>query len=287
MHPIDLHTHTTESDGTDTPSVLIDYAIEKGLKAIAITDHDTTDGLEEAINHAKGRDIEVINGVEFSTSRDNLSFDIHILGYYFDKDNADFNIKLKEIRDSRHLRNLEILQKLCDIGFELTHNEVAALAFDGVITRAHMAKAMVAKGYIKHPNKAFEKYIGNNCVAFVARKKLTPEMAIQMILDAGGVPVIAHPTLYKLKVKALDKLVEELAAAGLKGIEGVYSMYAPHEVSYLKEIAQKHNLIITGGSDYHGDNKPYIDLAVGRGKLYVDDNLLGPLRQASTYYQSL
>lgn len=286
MHPIDLHTHTTESDGTDTPSAIIDYAIEKGLKAIAITDHDTIDGLDEANKQAEGKDIEVISGVEFSTSRGDLKFDIHILGYYFDRNNADFNNRLKEIRDSRHLRNLQILEKLCEIGFDLTHAEVAELAFDGVITRAHMAQAMVKKGYIKHPNKAFEKYIGNNCVAFVPRKKLTPQMAIKMILEAGGVPVIAHPTLYKLKVKALDQLVEELTEAGLKGIEGLYSMYDPHEVSYLKKMAIKHNLIITGGSDYHGENKPYIDLCVGRGKLYIDDSLLGPLRQASTYYQS-
>lgn len=287
MHPIDLHTHTTESDGTDTPSAIIDYAIEKGLKAIAITDHDTIDGLEEACKQAEGKDIEVISGVEFSTSREGLKFDIHILGYYFDQNNAAFNKQLEEIRNSRHLRNLQIIEKLNDIGFELTHDEIAELAFDGVITRAHMAKAMVKKGYIKHPNKAFEKYIGNNCVAFVPRKKLTPEMAIEMILDAGGVPVIAHPTLYKLKVRKLDELVEELAKAGLKGIEGLYSMYDPHEVRYLDEMAKKHHLIITGGSDYHGENKPYIDLCVGRGKLYIDDSLLGPLREASEYYQSI
>lgn len=286
MLPIDLHTHTTASDGTDTPRELIDLAINNGLKAIAITDHDTTEGLIDALNYSKNLPIEVISGVEFSTTMPSYGFDIHILGYYFNPQDETFNTLLDGIRQSRTQRNFKILDQLGAIGFHLTMEEVAKAASDGVITRAHIGKALVKKGYIKKEQIAYDKYIGNNCVAYVPRERLTPEMAIKMILNAGGVPVLAHPTLYKLKLKDLDKLVSILATYGLKGIEAVYSLHAPHEEKYLRQLAENYQLLITGGSDYHGTNKPYIHLGTGKSHLFVQDILLEPLKKASSYYQS-
>lgn len=267
---IDLHTHTNASDGTYTPEALIDYAAEKGLSAIAVTDHDTLGGLSAAIERGKQYpELEIIPGIELSSNSDITASDIHILGYYLDMHDPVFQEQLTHIIHSREIRNDKMIQKFQDAGIPLTMEDVTLTSDDGVITRAHFAKALENIGAVKSMRKAFDKYIGDGQKFYVEREKVTQKMAIEMILDNGGVPVIAHPILYKLSMKALDKLLGELTAYGLKGIEGIYTTYQPHETQNIRKLAKAHNLIITGGSDFHGSHKPGIDLATGFGGLKV------------------
>ncbi|MDA3845381.1 MAG: PHP domain-containing protein [Vallitaleaceae bacterium] len=274
MNPIDLHTHTTASDGTDTPKELIDYALKKKLSAIAITDHDTIDGLIDGLNYAADLPIKVITGIEFSTNDPAYPFDIHILGYCFDIHNADFLKSLIDIKTSRHERNVKIIKKLNDIGFHITMEDLRAEGDDGVITRAHIGRTLLKKGYINKEQKAYEKYIGNNCVAYVPRERLTPAMAIDMIKSAGGIAVLAHPTLYGLNQRSIEQLLERLIGSGLDGVETIYSLHDVNQEKHISDMAKKYNLIMTGGSDYHGRNKKNIDLGVGKGKLFVPETLL-------------
>lgn len=279
MKTIDLHTHTTASDGTFTPEELMDYALKKKLSAIAITDHDTIDGLQRARTHlGQNPDLELIPGIEFSSKADHMVHDVHILGLYVDDLNPVFVDKLTYIINSRNDRNLKIVNKLCQLGLPITIDDVLHNATDGVVTRAHFGKALLEKGYVSSMQESFKRYIGNDGPAYVAREKLTPQMAIEMILNCGGVPVLAHPTLYNLDLRSLEALIAELVSYGLKGIEGIYSTYTKNEVRYIGEFAHKYNLVITGGSDFHGTNKVGIDLACGRGNLVIPYDLLPPLK---------
>lgn len=280
MPYIDLHTHTTASDGTFTPSALVDYAISKNLAAIAITDHDTVDGLAPAKNHlGLNTSLEIISGIEFSTNAPYLKSDIHILGLYIDETDPHFTHALLDIVNSRNERNLKMVEKLCDIGLKITMEDVIRNSTNGIITRAHFGKALLQKGYIKNLSEAFTKYIGTGCVGFIPRRKLSPEKAIQMIVDCGGIAVLAHPTLYHLNLRELDSLIQELVKSGLKGIEGIYSLYNKSEINYLQDFANQYGLLITGGSDFHGNNKVGIDLGVGRGQLKTPYELLDPIKK--------
>ncbi len=280
MRYIDLHTHTTASDGTYSPSSLVDYALSKNLAAIAITDHDTTNGLSIAKEHlGANNELEIISGIEFSTNSPYLKSDIHILGLYIDETDPHFAHALLDIVNSRNERNLKMVEKLCEIGLKLTIEDVIRNSTNGIITRAHFGRALLQKGYIKNLNEAFTKYIGTGCVAFIPRHKLTPEKAIQMIIDCGGIAVLAHPTLYHLNLRELDALIQELVKYGLKGIEGLYSLYNKSEINYLQNFATQYNLCITGGSDFHGTNKSGIDLGVGRGQLKVPYDLLEAIKK--------
>lgn len=274
MNPIDLHTHTTASDGTDTPEELIDLAIEKGLSAIAITDHDTLDGLHLALEYAKDKPIKVVSGIEFSTNDKRHSGDLHILGFDFDPYCNVFADGLDDLRASRHERNLKMLNKLNELGFDMTYEEIEATASGGVVTRAHFGKTMAKKGLISREQVAYDKYIGNGCPAYVPKDRLTPKMAIDMIKKAGGIAVLAHPTLYGLNERGIEDLIAWLVKDGLMGIEAVYSLHDTRQEAHLKGLAKKHDLVISGGSDYHGHNKTYIHLGVGRGNLFVPEKIL-------------
>ena len=267
---IDLHAHTNASDGTYSPEELIDYAHEKGLSAIAVTDHDTLEGILPARVHARQyTDLEVIPGIEFSTNSDICKQDIHILGYYLDLEDHVFTEKLDHIVRSRLDRNQRMIEKMQSGGLDITMDDVHATSDDGVITRAHFAKAMENTGIVKKMSHAFDKYIGNGKKFYIEREKVTQKMAIEMILANGGVPVLAHPVLYGMNLKSLNALVAELVGYGLKGIEGIYTTYKTHETRYIADIAKEHGLIITGGSDFHGSHKPGIDLATGFGQLII------------------
>jgi len=277
---IDLHSHTTLSDGTYTPTELIDYAHQKQLSALAITDHDTVAALSVAKEYAtKYSELEIISGIEFSTHSDICTSDIHILGYYIQESDPIFLNQLNTLIQSRESRNTKMLQKLNQGGFALTIDDVRSMSDDGVITRSHFAQAMVALGMVKNMSVAFNKYIGNGCPYSVNQEKFTPQMAIQMILSNGGVPVLAHPVLYKLNLKALDLLLSQLKSFGLLGIEGIYTTYRKHETQYIKQLADQHHLLITGGSDFHGANKPGIDLGVGFGNLVIPYSIRDALYQ--------
>ena len=300
---IDLHVHSTRSDGTFTPTQLVDYAMEKGLAAFALTDHDTVDGLEEAIKYAEslqpgstsgktaaksGQTIaedttplvpEVIPGIEFSTEYQGQ--DIHIVGLYIDYHNSVFAAKLQEFVDSRILRNQKMCLLLQEAGIDITFDALLQEFPDSVITRAHYASYMLNHGYVKSMKEAFDRYVGDHAPCFVPREKVTPVQAVQLILEAGGVPILAHPILYHMSDERLDTLTSELKDTGLVGIEAIYSTYKPYEERQIRALAAKYDLLISGGSDFHGDNKPGLDLGTGYGKLFVPYSLLKPIKSRS------
>ncbi len=288
---IDLHVHSTRSDGTYSPTELVDYAITKNLKAFALTDHDTTDGLEEAVSYAQnlrqqyladGNEElaaavpEIIPGIELSTEQDGR--DIHIVGLFIDYKNPAFCDYLKHFVESRDLRNEKMCKLLQEAGIDITYQALQETFPDSVITRAHYAKYMLNHGYIKSMKEAFERYIGDHCPYFIPREKVTPAQAVELILQADGIPILAHPILYGMGSAKLDSVVGELKAAGLMGIEALYSTYTAADERQIRSLASKYNLLISGGSDFHGSNKPDLDLGVGYGKLNVPDFVLEDIR---------
>lgn len=278
MKTVDLHTHSTASDGTYTPSELIDYAHEKGLSAIALTDHDTVDGLSEAIDRGeKYPDLEVIPGIEYSTVRNGK--DVHVVGLYINYTDENYKKSLQSFIDSRIERNRKMCQKLTDAGMPMTYEELVEENPGAVITRAHFGRLLLKKGYTTSVKEAFDRFIGDHCPCYVPREKITPQMAIEQILLAGGVPVLAHPVLYGLGRDAMDQLVSEVADAGVVGIEAIYGTYTPQDERDMKALAEKYKLLISGGSDFHGDNKPHIDLGVGTGKMVIPYEVLEKIKE--------
>ena len=274
---VDLHTHTTASDGTFSPAELVAYAVEKGLSALAVTDHDTIGGLKEALKASEGTSLELIPGIEFSTEYKGK--DIHIVGLNIDFENPFFVEKLKRFIDSRDIRNEKMCKLLTEKGLPVTMEQLKKRFPDSVITRAHFARFLLEQGYISQLETAFNKYIGDNGPCYVPREKVNPVQSIRLILEAKGIPVLAHPILYKLPVKELEELVAYLAKHGLIGIEAIYSTYNRADEALIRQLAKKYHLTISGGSDFHGKNKPYIDLGVGRGNLKVPDEVWNNLKQ--------
>lgn len=307
--PVDLHVHSTKSDGTFTPKQLVDYAIEKGLSAFALTDHDTTDGLPEILDYAKclrkqhetglwenvdhstsiqgtvsQNDTdhscpvpEVIPGIELSTEYQGR--DIHIVGLYIDYENQTFQDKLQNFIDSRTVRNQKMCALLQGAGFDITYEKLLDEFPDAVITRAHYAKYLLNHGYIKSLKEAFDRYVGDHCPYFVPREKVTPAQAVEMILNADGIPILAHPVLYHMSDARLDELVGQLKGCGLRGIEAIYSTYSVSDERHIRSLAAKYNLLLSGGSDFHGANKPGLDLGNGYGKLYVPREILENIKK--------
>jgi predicted metal-dependent phosphoesterase TrpH len=281
---VDLHTHTVCSDGTFTPTELVDYAAKLGLTAVAVTDHDTVAGIEEAVRHAKDLQIcglpsvKVVPGIEFSSEYEGR--DIHIVGLFIDYKNAAFEKYLKDFVDSRDRRNEKMCKLLRERGCDITFTELQEENPGSVITRAHFAGLMLKKGYIRSMQEAFDKYIGDHGPCFVAREKVTVSDAVKLILEAGGIPVLAHPTLYHISRQNLEKLVEYLKKEGLMAIETKYSTYTNAEEREITEIKEKYHLLSSGGSDFHGENKAKIDLGTGYGSLSVPDEYLYKLEEA-------
>ncbi|MDE6014940.1 MAG: Cof-type HAD-IIB family hydrolase [Acetatifactor sp.] len=294
VYCVDLHVHSTCSDGTLSPTQLVDYAMEKHLLAFALTDHDTVQGLPEALAHAaqlreqyrQNGDTsgactvpEIIPGVELSTEYHGR--DIHVVGLFIDPQNQKFQTYLTQFIESRDLRNQKMCARLRDAGIDISCEALVAEFPNSVITRAHYAKYLLNHGYIKSMKEAFERYVGDHCPCYVPREKVTPAQAVEMILEADGVPVLAHPLLYGMGADALDALVAELKAVGLMGIEALYSTYSPADERQVRALAAKYHLLISGGSDFHGANKPGLDLAVGYGGLCVPASVLEDIRSAS------
>lgn len=279
MRGIDLHTHSDCSDGTYTVKELIDYAHQKNLAAIALTDHDTVKGLDEAITYAeeKYQDMEVIPGVEVSTV--NEGKDCHIVGLYIDHHDEAFIKRLEELHDIRIKRNIEICDRLRTIaGFSFTYDDVVREYPGAVITRAHFARYLHEKGFVGSRQEAFDRFIGDGKPCFVPPHRIGPETGVKYILDAGGIPILAHPILYHLSDAKLDALVSRLKDAGLMGIEAIYSTYEARDERQIKELAAKYDLLISGGSDFHGKNKPKIDLGSGFGRLFIPEDVLTAIK---------
>lgn len=282
MKAIDLHTHTCKSDGSYTPTELVDYAIEKGLAAVAITDHDTTEGLNEALSHAADLkekclpSVEVVPGIEFSTKYENQ--DVHVVGLFIAYDSPMFKQALADFVDSRTNRNRKMCENLRDAGIDITYEKLRARYPDSVITRAHYASYLFEKGYVKSRQDAFSQYLGDHTKYFVPREKVTPVQAVKLILHAGGIPILAHPPLYHMGNDRLDKLTASLKAEGLMGIETFYSTYSNQDIRDMQRLAAKYDLLFSGGSDFHGTNKPGLDLGCGYGKLFVPEDLLAKMK---------
>ena len=278
MKIVDLHVHSNKSDGTCSPSELVDLAIQKGLSAFALTDHDTTAGLDEAIEYAKGRDIEVVPGIEFSTEYQGR--DIHVLGLAIDYKAPVFADRLQAFVDSRIGRNRKMCRNLTEAGIDISYEKLMAAYPGAVITRAHYARYLLDHGYVKSLPEAFERYVGDHCPYFVPREKVTPVQAVQLIRQAKGIPVLAHPTLYHMGKDALQKLVSSLTEAGLVGLEAVYSTYSAGEEREMRQLALRNGLLISGGSDFHGSNKPGLELATGyHGKLVIPYDIWERLKE--------
>jgi len=278
MGYVDLHTHSNKSDGSLSPAELIKHASEKGLSAIALTDHDTTDGLDEAISAGNELGIRVIPGVELSCEYQGR--DVHIVGLDINHRDTEFLSVLKDFVDSRDLRNRKMCQKLTDAGLPVDYDDLMATFGESVITRAHYARYMLTKGYIKSLPEAFERYIGDNAPCYIPREKVTPAQGIELILKAGGIPVLAHPLLYKMGKDRLNTLITELKEAGLMALEALYCTYTLSDEREMKALAKMHNLLISGGSDFHGAAKPGLELGTGYGKLYVPEEVLDNLLAA-------
>jgi len=279
MKTIDLHVHSTYSDGTLTPEELVILAKKQGLSAMALTDHDTIIGIEEAVEAGKKYDIEIVPGIELSAAYG--AKEIHIVGLYVDYKDKTFNDMLENLRDIRNERNLKIIVKFKELGILISFDEMKQLYGNAVITRAHFADYLLAKGYIKSRSEAFERYIGENGPCFMSREKLTPEDTIRLITAAHGVPILAHPTLYHLGASEMNKLLKYLCKAGLKGIEAIYSTHSIGEEIQIKKLASENHLIISGGSDFHGTNKPYLNLGTGRGHLCVPYEVLENIKRVA------
>lgn len=277
MKYIDLHVHSTCSDGTFTPAGLVSYAVQKGLAAIALTDHDTVEGLEEASTAAVGTRLELVPGIEFSTEYKER--DIHILGLDIQPKQTDFAKHLKAFQESRDARNEEMTLRLQNLEhIPITMEALRSAYGDAVLTRAHFGRWLFEHGYVRSIREAFSRYIGDDCPCFVPRKRTDPRQAIALIRNAGGIPILAHPLLYHLTDTELEELVRYLKEAGLQGIEAIYSSNTGLDESSMRRLARKMNLKISGGSDFHGKNKPLLDLGSGKGNLKIPYEVLEQLR---------
>lgn len=274
---IDLHVHSNKSDGSMDIHELIDYALQKGLSAMAITDHDTVDGLLEATQYAIGKPIQIIPGIEFSTEYEGK--DIHILGLYIQYQTPVFQEKIQEFVNSRILRNEKMCQSLTQHNVPVTYSQLQHAFPGSVITRAHYARYLLQNGYVTSMPEAFDRYIGDHAPCFIPREKVTPSDAVKLIHEADGFAVLAHPVLYHMNDKRLNDLVASLKEVGLDGIEAIYSTYSAADERYIRSLAEKYHLCISGGSDFHGAAKPGLDLATGYGKFYIPDELLLPIKK--------
>lgn len=273
---IDLHVHSTFSDGTLTPEELIDEAARIGLKALALTDHDSTAGVGRLLAAAQGKAVQAIPGVEISA--DVKGGTMHMLGYFIEHDRASLNDHLKWLREGRDDRNREILHKLQKLGFHLTWEEVASYAGEDVVGRPHFAQALQAHGYVSNKDEAFDRYLGKGKPAYAERRRLLPDASIQLIREARGVPVLAHPFTLNLASQDLMKLIARLREEGLEGVEVFYPEHTPDMQNLYLKMAKELDLVVTGGSDFHGALAPDIQLGRGFGNLKVPDDVVEKLQ---------
>ncbi|MGO8671641.1 MAG: PHP domain-containing protein [Capsulimonadaceae bacterium] len=276
---IDLHAHTTSSDGSDSPTELIGLAAQLGLRAIAVTDHDTTGGLAEARTAAEIHGIDFVPGVELSVEDEGGRF--HLLGYLFDPSDALLATRLAEIRASRARRNVLMAERMAELGLPVTMDDVRAQAGDKgeVIARPHFARALLKAGVVTSTQDAFDRYLASGKPLYLPKDVLTPRDAISLLHSAGGLAVMAHPGLIPASDEALASRVAQLAGeSSLDGIEAYYSQHTPAQTQRFLDIAARNSLIVTGGSDYHGTAKPHVPLGIISGGRSATPELLDALR---------
>lgn len=275
---IDLHMHSVFSDGSKTPEELVELGASAGLRAMALTDHDTVSGVERFLAAARQKGIQAVSGVEVSAEVDGGT--LHMLGYGVDHRNAEFCEQLRWVREGRTERNREIIHKLNRLGIRITEEEVLAAAGEEVIGRPHIAKVLIQKGVVRSKKEAFDRFLARGKPAYAERRRLDVVATIKLIQFAGGLAVIAHPYALKLSPKDLRDFVRTLRDAGLAGIEVYYSEHTPEMTRQYKELAEELGLLMTGGTDYHGDMTPDIALGRGMGNLHVPDAVWERLNSA-------
>lgn len=278
MSRIDLHLHTTHSDGSQSPAEVVRLAHEAGVSALAITDHDITTGLPEAIAVGQELGIEIIPGIEIS-SRHGES-ELHVLGYFLKWEDAKLNERLVTLRESRHRRNPKIIELLQAAGIDITYDEVRAVAGSDSVGRPHIARVLMNKKVVTTAKEAFDRFLAEGKAAYVPRDLPAPVDAIHWIKDAGGLAVLAHPTWVKTTEGTLTDLARQLKEQGLDGVEVHYSTHTPRQTRTYLSLAKQLGLLVTGGSDFHGMTKPDIEVGTGKGSLHVPDHLLPKLKDA-------
>lgn len=255
---VDMHIHTIASDGTFTPEEIVKRAKLLRMKSIAITDHDTVDGLEEGKKVAAEIGIEFISGIEISCNVSNL--EVHILGYFLNLNDEKFLNELKELKKARENRNRKIVEKLKKYGIVVDIEKVKNMAPGNIVSRVHIANYLVEVGVATSKNNAFEKYLGKTGIAYVPKEDFPPERAVKMLHANGAFISIAHPKLITQNDGLLENMILELKKIGLGGIEAIYSTFTPAEKRKYKKMAKRHSLLVTGGSDFHGANREGIDI---------------------------
>ena len=258
MKRVDLHMHTTHSDGSFTPRELIRYAQKKGLSCISVTDHDTMSSYEECADEAKKQGLELIPGIEISAQFEPGT--LHILGFFLDRNHPKLRATLEDIQKARRERNPQIIEKLNHLGIPITMDEVRAESGGKQVGRPHFAQVLLKKGIIQSMDEAFEKYLGKDKPAYVDKRRLSARESVEQIREAGGIAVIAHPKQMHLDEETLFKEFERLKEEGLGGIEVYNSCQNREEARLYERIAKRFDLLVSGGSDFHGANKPEVDL---------------------------
>ncbi|MFP4393416.1 MAG: PHP domain-containing protein [Desulfohalobiaceae bacterium] len=277
MSEIDLHTHSSASDGTLSPAELVQEAKKTGLKALALTDHDTTHGLQEARQAGQEQDLEVIPGCELSVEF--RQGQLHILGLWLPWEPKQLKQTLENLRNKRHSRNEKILTKLRELGLDLEYAQVKELAGEASIGRPHIARILMEKGYVDSIQEAFDTYIGPLGAAYVPKDKLGPAEAIQVLRQEQATVILAHPYTLELSLPELAQEVKTFMQMGLEGLEVFYPDHTPEQVRDYLQLARDMGLLLSGGTDFHGSVKPDIRLGVGRGDLELPYSLLQELKQ--------
>lgn len=280
MPYIDLHVHSNASDGTLSPDEVAEQAYKAGLSAIALTDHDTVAGVPSAVLRGRELGIRVIPGVELSCVYEGK--EIHILGLFVNCQDPSFTNELKELLSVRLWRNEEMLRRFQADGFHITREDLTAGNPDTVITRAHFARALVENGYASSMKDAFSSYLQYGSKYCLKKELITPEHAMKVLTDNHAFPALAHPVQYRLGWEETDKLVGFLSRLGLMGLEVYHSSQTPEQSRRLRKIARKYHLLPTGGSDFHGANKPDISIGTGRGGLCLSHLLLEDIEKRLT-----
>ena len=275
MRKIDLHVHTTASDGSYTPAQAVQLAKDMGLAAIAVTDHDTASGYAEAAQAGRELGVEVIPGIEISTKYGGA---VHILGYYIDPQAESLAKVTDWLVQDRDRRNKKMAELMAADGLPVRYEDMHR-RFGAVIGRPHFAELLIELGLARDMQDAFDRYVEKGQKYYLPRNFLSIEQSIETIIQAGGVPVLAHPFQYKRSDEGLRELIEHCMESGLKGMECRYSGYSNQQSRYLEDLAEEYGLVKTGGSDFHGDAKPHIRLGSGTGGLDVPYDFLDKLKE--------
>ena len=277
MGYVDLHLHTTASDGVLSPAEVVRYAKSKGLQAIAITDHDTVEGCEEALSEGEKIGFEVIPGIEISAEYSPGS--MHILGFFLDIHHPLLNERLEYLQKARAERNPKMVAKLNQLGINITYEEVLRASGGGQVGRPHFANVLMEKRVVKSFQEAFDRFLKKGAPAYVDKFRFTSKEALHFIHEARGVAVLAHPnTLGVSRSSELEKVIVQLVDEGLRGIEVYYPEHSSAEVAQYKSLADRFNLLSTGGTDYHGMEKSELDIGVGRGEMKLPYSMVQDIK---------